>query len=181
MSTNEFAKLKAMKKCIPHLEDAPGQLLVLHEEIDAFLAQSKSIPSSTQRTKRKRDSTDPTTAPSKQRKLSQNSSTSSTTPLTVDDDDDDDDEVVFVEGPSKPIFSKYSRRASPPPVAGPSSLGKKTASAVPTEFTEWSSGWMAYLSYACDELEEAANGDGMQHAILGPKMRALAQTIYNNC
>lgn len=167
-----------MKKCIPHLEDAPGQLLVLHEEIDAFLAKSKSIPSSTQRTKRKRDSTDPTTTPSKQRKLSQGSSTSGATPLTVDDDDD---EVEFVEGPSKPIFSKYSRRASPTPVAGPSSLGKKTASAVPTEFAGCSSGWMAYLSYACDELEEAANGDGMQHAILGPKMRALAQTIYDNC
>lgn len=174
MSTNEITKLRAMKKCIPHLENA-GQLVALDEEITKFLAQSESTPSSTRRSKRKRDSTDPTT-PSKQRKLSEGSS--KVIPLTINDDDDDD-EVVFVESPSK--LSNSSRRASPMPVAGPSSLGKTSASASPTKLLDSSSRWMVYLSHACDELEEAVNGDGMQDTILGPKLRALAQTIYDNC
>ncbi|KAE9395597.1 hypothetical protein BT96DRAFT_942317 [Gymnopus androsaceus JB14] len=211
MSTNEITKLRAMKECIPHFEDAAGQLLALDGEITTFLAQSGGTPSSSRCSKRKRDSADPTT-PSKQRRVSEGSSkviTPQPFPLAIDDDDDevnskqrrvsegsskviafqpvplatddDDDEVEFVEGPSKPIFSKISRRESVTPVAGPSSLGETPALACPTKVVDSNSRWMVYLSHACDELEEAANSDGMQDTILGPKLRALAQTIYNNC
>lgn len=86
-----------------------------------------------------------------------------------------------MESPSKPTFSANSPQASPTPVAGPSSLGKMPALEPPTRCVDFSSRWMQYLSHACDELEEAVKGDGMQDSVLGPKLRALAQTIYNNC
>ncbi|KAE9387047.1 hypothetical protein BT96DRAFT_1005490 [Gymnopus androsaceus JB14] len=173
-------RLRAMKECIPQLENTAGQLLALDGEITTFLAQSGGTPSSARRSKRKRDSTDPTT-PSKQRRVSDGSSNAITLQPFPLASDDDDDEVEFVEGPSKPISPKISRRTSPAPVAGSSSLRKMPASASPTKVGDSNSRWMVYLSHACDELEEAANSDGIQDTILGPKLRALAQTIYNNC
>ncbi|KAE9385690.1 hypothetical protein BT96DRAFT_949672 [Gymnopus androsaceus JB14] len=132
MSTNETTRLRAMKECIPQLENTAGQLLALDGEITTFLAQSGGTPSSARRSKCKRDSTDPTT-PSKQRRVSDGSSNAITLQPFPLASDDDDDEVEFVEGPSKPISPKISRRTSPAPVAGSSSLRKMPASASPTK------------------------------------------------
>ncbi|KAE9392536.1 hypothetical protein BT96DRAFT_944570 [Gymnopus androsaceus JB14] len=191
MLTNETTKLRAMKKCIPKFEDPNGHLLALEAEITTFLAQSEGPPSSAGR-KRKRDTTE-TTTPSKQKKVSGGPSKSiaaqpfplatarDTTPRASLDfiaqpfplapSDDEDDEVEFVEGPSS---TNISRKESAAPVAGSSSLGKK-----PSEGVELR--WILYLSRACDDLEEAAKGDNMHNPLLGPKLLALAETIYNNC
>lgn len=198
MLTNETTKLRAMKKCIPKFEDPNGHLLALEAEITTFLAQSEGPPSSAGR-KRKRDTTE-TTTPSKQKKVSGGPSKSiaaqpfplansneDTTPskqkvsgdtsqfiaqpFPLAPSDDEDDEVEFVEGPSS---TNISRKESAAPVAGSSSLGKK-----PSEGVELR--WISYLSRACDDLEEAAKGDNMRDPLLGPKLLALAETIYNNC
>ncbi|KAE9389150.1 hypothetical protein BT96DRAFT_1003537 [Gymnopus androsaceus JB14] len=159
-----------MKECIPQLENTAGQLLALDGEITTFSVQSGGTPSSACCSKCKRDSTDPTT-PSK-------AITLQPFPLASDNNDDKGE---FVEGPSKPISPKISCRTSLVPVAGSSSLWKIPALASPTKIGDSNSRWMLYLSHTCDELEEAANSNGIQDTILGPKLRALAQTIYNNC
>ncbi|KAE9383653.1 hypothetical protein BT96DRAFT_1008926 [Gymnopus androsaceus JB14] len=192
---NETTKLRGMKKCISVFEDPDGDLLTLDGEIDTFLAQV--TPSSAGR-KRKRNTTENST-PSKQ-KVSDGQSVAPFPVLPSDDEDtptttplkpqrfssgravapfpvipsDDDDEIEIVEGPSP---TKRAQQESPAPVAGPSSL--PTASS--TKPGNTNSRWFGFLAKTCDELEEAVSGGGMQDAILGPKLRALAETIYINC
>jgi len=187
-----------MKKCIPEFKDPDGHLVALDAEITTFLTQSEGPPSSAGR-KRKRDTTE-TTTPLKQKKVSGGPSKSIAEPFPLADSDEDttpskqkvsggtsesialqpfplapsddeDNEVEFVEGPSS---TNISRKESAVPVAGSSSLGKK-----PSEGVE--SRWISYLSRACDDLEEAAKGDEMRDTLLGPKLLALAETIYNSC
>ncbi|KAE9398005.1 hypothetical protein BT96DRAFT_940533 [Gymnopus androsaceus JB14] len=189
----DFAKLSISRLCkyescgsakehpvFPMSDDERRHFLHLMEKSQLFWHNPEALPPPPVRSKCKRDSTDPTT-PSKQRRVSDGSSNAITLQPFPLASDDDDDEVEFVEGPSKPISPKISRRTSPAPVAGSSSLRKMPASASPTKVGDSNSRWMVYLSHACDELEEAANSDGIQDTILGPKLRALAQTIYNNC
>ncbi|KAE9390189.1 hypothetical protein BT96DRAFT_1002518 [Gymnopus androsaceus JB14] len=195
MLVNETTKLRGMKKCISVFKDPNGNLLILDSEIDTFLAEV--TPSSTG-CKRKRNTTENST-PLKQKVSdgqsvalfpilpSDNEDTPTTIPLKPQrfssgraiapfpvPPSDDDNEIEIVKGPSP---TKHARQESPAPVAGPSSLSMASS----TKPGDTNSRWFGFLAKTCNELEEAVSGGGMQDAILGPKLWALAETIYINC